>query len=172
MKATMMQGFAAALLAGTLLLAGCGGGQASTTQTTETKSTEKTEQTQPAEKTEQTQTQKSTTDDQTSKQQSTQETTQTQTQTKTESATSETTPAAPTASSSQGNYIGEAAAKAAALADAGLAESDVTELKCKLDTDEAVVHYDVDFKHGGLEYDYDVDPVTGAVIKHSSEVDD
>ena len=68
--------------------------------------------------------------------------------------------------------IGGSFAKAAALADAGLAEGDVTELEAELDLDDAVVHYDVDFKSGGMEYNYDIDAVTGEILNGESEVDD
>ena len=81
-------------------------------------------------------------------------------------------PADSNAAASQDSYIGEDAAKAAALADAGIAEADCTEMKCELDTDDGTVHYDVDFKAGGLEYEYDIDAVTGEVMSSSSEVDD
>ena len=63
-------------------------------------------------------------------------------------------------------------AKQIALADAGLTESDVTELKAELDTDDAVAHYDVDFKAKGMEHDYDIDANTGAILSHNTEVDD
>ena len=73
--------------------------------------------------------------------------------------------------SSAASYIGEDAAKDIALKDAGFTAGDVTELKCELDFD-AVVHYDVDFKQGGKEYDYDIDATTGAILQSRSEVDD
>lgn len=69
-------------------------------------------------------------------------------------------------------YIGEDAAKEAALADAGFAEGDVTELEVELDQDDPTVHYDVDFKAGGNEYDYEIDAATGDILKSNSEVDD
>jgi len=81
-------------------------------------------------------------------------------------------PAAPAAASSTDGYIGEDAAKAKALADAGLTEADVTGLKADLDLDDAIVHYDVDFKAGGMEYDYDIDATTGDILTSKSEVDD
>ena len=77
-----------------------------------------------------------------------------------------------TAAPAQDSYVGEDAAKQAALADAGLAEADVTELNAELDADDATPHYDVDFKSGGMEYDYDIDAATGAVISGTSEADD
>lgn len=80
--------------------------------------------------------------------------------------------ATPSASASSAAYIGEDAAKEIALKDAGLAAGDVTELKAELDLDDAVVHYDVDFKAGGMEYNYDVNATTGAIMESKSEVDD
>ena len=68
-------------------------------------------------------------------------------------------------------YIGNDAAKAAALEHAGVAEADCTEMKVELDTDDSVVHYDVEFKVGNTEYDYDIDPTTGDIIKSDSEID-
>ena len=38
--------------------------------------------------------------------------------------------------------------------------------------DDAVVHYDVDFKSDGMEYDVDVNATTGETINFKSEVDD
>ena len=87
-------------------------------------------------------------------------------------ASSASAPAASSAAASSASYIGDAAAKEIALKDAGVAEADCTELKVKLDTDDAVVHYDVEFKAGGMEYDYDIDPTTGAILKAESEIDD
>ena len=59
-----------------------------------------------------------------------------------------------------------------ALGDAGFGAGDVVELKVELDLDDAVVHYDVDFKQGNMEYDYDIDASTGAILVSKSEVDD
>lgn len=90
----------------------------------------------------------------------------------TEQAAPATTTAAPAAAAPTDSYIGDEAAKQAALTHAGIAAADTTELKCELDLDDPTVHYDVDFKAGGMEYDYDIDPTTGAVISFKSEVDD
>ena len=59
-----------------------------------------------------------------------------------------------------------------ALKDAGFATTDVTELEVELDLDDAVIHYDVSFKNGGNEYDYDIDASSAAIISSHSEVDD
>lgn len=62
------------------------------------------------------------------------------------------------------------AAKAAALADAGLAESDVTFTKEKLDWDEGIAVYDIEFLTADTEYDYEIDAATGAVLDKSAEL--
>lgn len=90
-----------------------------------------------------------------------------------ESSSAASSAAAPAASSAaQGSYIGEDAAKEAALKDAGYAAADVTELEAELDQDDPTVHYDVDFKADGMEYDYDIDATTGAVLTSNAEYDD
>ena len=80
--------------------------------------------------------------------------------------------ASPAAASPAASYIGDQAAMEIALADAGFTTADVTELEVELDLDDAVVHYDVNFKQGGLEYDYDIDATSGAILSATSEVDD
>lgn len=76
------------------------------------------------------------------------------------------------ASASSDAYIGSDAAKEIALTHASVAEADAIELEVNLDTDDAVIHYDVEFKAGGQEYDYDIDPATGEILKYDSEIDD
>ena len=87
-------------------------------------------------------------------------------------ATEASSPAAAATTQNSSNYIGEDAAKEIALTHAGVAAADCTELKVELDTDDAVVHYDVDFKAGGMEYDYDIDSTTGDILQSNSEADD
>lgn len=87
-------------------------------------------------------------------------------------ATEASSPAAAATTQNSNNYIGEDAAKEIALTHAGVAAADCTELKVELDTDDAVVHYDVDFKAGGMEYDYDIDSTTGDILQSNSEADD
>jgi len=62
-------------------------------------------------------------------------------------------------------YITPEEAKAIALNDAGLAEADVRDLEVELDRDDGTVHYDVDFEKGNEDYDYDIDAVTGKILK-------
>ena len=70
------------------------------------------------------------------------------------------------------SVIGDEAAKEAALTHAGVAAADCTSMKVELDMDDNLPHYDVDFKAGGMEYEYDIDPANGAVLSFASEVDD
>lgn len=69
-------------------------------------------------------------------------------------------PAAP----SNGKLTGEEA-KAAALAHAGLKAAGVTFVECKLDWEDGVQVYDVEFfTQDGREYDYEINAATGAVV--------
>ena len=95
------------------------------------------------------------------------------TRTQTNKKSAKQTKAAPANNTSQTNsYIGIDAAKSAALSHAGLTEADVTNLKVELDTDDGTVHYDVDYKSGGLEYEYDIDAHNGNVLTYKTEIDD
>ena len=80
------------------------------------------------------------------------------------------TPAVTTpASSSTSSYIGEAAAKTAALNHAGLTEADVSFIQVKLDRDDGRMVYDVEFYAGSTEYDYEIDAVSGSILSYESE---
>ena len=94
--------------------------------------------------------------------------TQTQTQTQTTAAPQTQTNTMTT----QSSYIGEDRAKETAVNNAGFAVDDVTNLKCELDTDDGTVHYDVEFKKDGNEYDYDINATTGDIMSNKVEVDD
>lgn len=68
------------------------------------------------------------------------------------------------------DYIGETAAKEAALAHAGVKESDTVYLHCYLDYDDGTPrHYEVEFKVGSIEYEYEIDLYSGAVLESSKE---
>ncbi len=62
------------------------------------------------------------------------------------------------------NYIGESQAKAIALEHAGLKEDSVSHLLCKLDVDDGIAEYEVEFWDGTTEYDYEINAVSGAII--------
>lgn len=63
-------------------------------------------------------------------------------------------------------YIGIDAAKEIALADAGFTSSDVTWGKSELDVDWDVAKYELEFYYGYVEYDYEINAITGEIIKY------
>ncbi|HIR51420.1 MAG TPA: PepSY domain-containing protein [Candidatus Avoscillospira avicola] len=60
-------------------------------------------------------------------------------------------------------------AQAAALADAGLTAEDVTFTKGKLDYDDGVAYYDVEFVCDNTEFEYEINAATGDVYSKSKE---
>lgn len=71
-----------------------------------------------------------------------------------------------------GACIGAEAAKSAAFRHAGVSASDVRKLECELDEDGGVWLYEVEFEVGRMEYEYEIDAVSGAVLKAEQELDD
>ncbi|MBR6136077.1 MAG: PepSY domain-containing protein, partial [Clostridia bacterium] len=68
------------------------------------------------------------------------------------------------------SYIGVSKAKSIALSNAGIKAKDAKELKCTLDKEDGI--YEVEFKYNGYEYEYDIDAVTGKILKTEKEKDD
>lgn len=68
------------------------------------------------------------------------------------------------------NYIGDDAALSAALTHAGLSSSDISGQKVEFDFDDGYAIYEIEFRSGRYEYEYEIDAVSGQVIK--SEMDD
>lgn len=68
--------------------------------------------------------------------------------------------------------ISEDEAKDIALKDAGLTEEQVSGLWCKLDTDDGVQQYEVEFYADGNEYDYEVDAASGNILSKKKELED
>lgn len=73
---------------------------------------------------------------------------------------------------SQTQDVGQETAKAAALTHAGLTESQVTGMKVEQDWDDGRLEYEIEFKFGGMEYDYTIDGATGTIISCEKEIDD
>lgn len=71
-----------------------------------------------------------------------------------------------------GSYITESRAKEIALADAGVAEADAVFLKVRLDWDDGRAEYEVEFYSGNVEYDYDIDALTGAIRSSDRDLED
>lgn len=65
--------------------------------------------------------------------------------------------------------IGLDAAKSAALSDAGLTSADVTYTKEKLDYEDGIAVYDIEFYTATHEYEYEINAVTGAVYSRDVE---
>lgn len=65
--------------------------------------------------------------------------------------------------------IGAQAAKSAALQHAGLSEGQVQELQVEWDNEHGRTVYEVEFKSGGMEYEYVIDAATGSVLEHQAE---
>ena len=61
-------------------------------------------------------------------------------------------------------------AKQIALSHAGVGSANFT--KVELDTEDGIRVYEIEFKVGNVEYDYDINAATGAIVSSSSEIDD
>ena len=67
--------------------------------------------------------------------------------------------------------IGYAKAKSIALNHAGVSESKAYDMEIELDDEDGTLVYEVEFKFGGMEYSYEINAATGAIIKHEAELD-
>ena len=68
--------------------------------------------------------------------------------------------------------IGYAKAKSIALNHAGVSENEVYDMDIELDNEDGILVYEVEFKSGNMEYDYEINAATGAILKHESELED
>ena len=68
--------------------------------------------------------------------------------------------------------IGHAKAKSIALNHASVDASTVYDMNIKMDVENGAIVYEVEFKSGNKEYDYEIDATTGAILKHEAEIDD
>ena len=78
-------------------------------------------------------------------------------------------PAPQSSTAQSANQITAARAKEIALNHAGVKSGDVTGFKSELDWDDGVSIYELEFKAGGYEYDYEINASTGAVLKSEKE---
>lgn len=67
------------------------------------------------------------------------------------------------------DLISDSAAKTAALAHAGVAEAAAGPIRCELDEDDGRWVYEIEFQTGGVEYEYEIDAVSGAVLKSEQD---
>ena len=68
--------------------------------------------------------------------------------------------------------IGYAKAKSIALNHAGVSESKAYDMDIELDDEDGTLVYEVEFKSGNMEYDYEIDAASGAILKHEAELED
>lgn len=67
--------------------------------------------------------------------------------------------------------IGAEKAKSIALNHAGVSASQTSEMKVEQDWDDGVLEYEVEFKAGGMEYEYTIHGGTGQILKYESDRD-
>lgn len=70
-----------------------------------------------------------------------------------------------------GGQITQDEAIEAALKHASLQKADVMMKKAKIDHENGRLVYEVEFLHNGIEYEYDIDTVTGAILKFDKDID-
>ena len=68
--------------------------------------------------------------------------------------------------------IGYAKAKSIALNHAGVSENEAYDMEIELDDEDGTIVYEVEFKSGGMEYSYEINAASGAILKHEAEIDD
>lgn len=74
-------------------------------------------------------------------------------------------------SQTEGNLISEEEAKKIALEHAGITEDGTTFIKVKLERDDGVQEYEIEFYTQDTEYDYNVDAVTGDIRSYDNELE-
>ena len=68
--------------------------------------------------------------------------------------------------------IGYAKAKSIALNHAGLSENQAYDMDIELDDEDGKLVYEIEFKSGNMEYDYEIDAASGTILKHEVERED
>ena len=72
---------------------------------------------------------------------------------------------------SGGADIGHAKAKSIALNHAGVSENEAYDMDIELDDEDGTLVYEVEFKSGNMEYSYEINAASGAILKHEAELD-
>ena len=68
--------------------------------------------------------------------------------------------------------IGYAKAKSIALNHAGVSENKAYDMDIELDDEDGTLVYEVEFKSGNMEYSYEINAATSAILTHETELDD
>ena len=61
--------------------------------------------------------------------------------------------------------------KAIILKYLGISENNIYDMNIKLEVEDGTLVYEVEFKSGGMEYSYEINAATGAILKHEAELD-
>lgn len=86
--------------------------------------------------------------------------------------TSKQTYSPPLTTNNPDKYIGKEKAKEIAFRHAKVDEGKVKDLDIELDIDDGRAVYEIDFKAGNKEYDYEIDAATGDILKSETDIDD
>ncbi len=78
---------------------------------------------------------------------------------------------AASSSSSKQSVIGNSKASSIALNHAKLKKSQVRDFECKLDVENGVQVYEVEFEYGRYDYEYDINAKTGKIIRWEKDAD-
>ena len=62
--------------------------------------------------------------------------------------------------------------KAIILKYLGISENNIYDMNIKLEVEDGTLVYEVEFKSGNMEYSYEINAATGAILKHEAELDD
>lgn len=68
-------------------------------------------------------------------------------------------------------HIDKDAALNAAFDHAGIKAADATQIECELDRDHGIYIFEIEFRAGDYEYDYDINAETGTVVRYEKELD-
>ncbi|MCM1187447.1 MAG: PepSY domain-containing protein [Lachnoclostridium sp.] len=71
----------------------------------------------------------------------------------------------PTNQTASDSYIGEESAWSIALTHAGLKETEISQKQIKLDLEDGIMVYEIEFEKGRTEYEYEINAVSGEIIK-------
>lgn len=72
----------------------------------------------------------------------------------------------------ESTLISKESAKLAAFEHAGVNEADVYDFEIELENKRGVSKYEIEFKCGEYEFEYDIDATDGSVLNHAKEIDD
>lgn len=84
-------------------------------------------------------------------------------------ATTPTTPTAITATAETSAQLSAEEALSIALAHAGLTREDVTKVHTRLERDDGILHWDVEFRSDTHAYDYEIHTETGIILDHDRD---